>query len=156
MISGIGLLRLKVIAPVDSTTNPFNRGLAGGRIDLEVDETTFGSSRNFSTSVAKWNRGISISVYAPKITLSAGTIVPSLRFNTFFSARVRSRVVDFRDSIFGVAGSDPISCMDGFRVSPSRLSLNIWTITSGGSTLSVSLMNPKSSVFGRGPSTAGA
>ena len=156
MISEIGLLRLKVIAPVESTTNPFKSGLAGGRIDWEVDETTFGSSRNFSTSVAKWNRGISISVYAPRITLSAGTIVPSPRFKTFFSARVRSRVSVFSDSIFGVAGSDPISCIEGFRVSPSRLSLKLWTITSGGSTLSVSLINPKSSVFGGGPSTAGA
>jgi hypothetical protein len=62
VISEIGLLRLKVIAPVESTTNPFKSGLAGGRIVWEVEETTFGSSRNFSTSVAKWNRGISISV----------------------------------------------------------------------------------------------
>ena len=156
MISGMELLRLNVIACSDGTSRGFRSGLVGGRIMGDDDETTLGSSRNFSTSDAKWNRGISMSEYAPTIVSSGFTLVPSPRLRTFFSARVRSREAVLIDSILGVAVSEPISCIDGLRTSPSRDRTKRWAMTSGGSTLSVKWMNPKSSPTGGLPGTGGA
>jgi hypothetical protein len=147
-------LRLNEMAFSAGTARGTRRGLVGGRMGRSFG-TTLGLSRNFSTSDAKWKRGISISDGIPTITLSVITALPLESFMAFLSARVRSLVPVLSVAIFGTARSSPISFMEGLSVSPSRFSSKLWTRAFGGSTPSV-LMNPKSSTTGGLPGATGA